>query len=100
MVALKSCSRRAGNPDFERTFGAAASAYARLSHPAVVKLYDFFSAEGQLVMVLEFVDGLPLHKLRAMLAITGERIEDKAALYLGLRIFSGAGRPPMARATR
>ena len=89
VVALKILfARKQGNPDFERTFGAAASAYARLSHPAVVKLYDFFSAEGQLVMVLEFVDGLPLHKLRAMLAITGERIEDKAALYLGLRIFS------------
>ncbi len=75
-------------PDFERTFAAEASAYARLSHPAVVKLYDFFAADGQLVMVLEYVDGLPLHKLRAMLASSGARIEDKAALYLGMRVFS------------
>ena len=48
-------------------FAREAAAYARLSHPAIVKLYDFFSDDGQLVMVLEYVDGLPLHKLRALL---------------------------------
>jgi serine/threonine-protein kinase len=89
VVALKILLAKAkADPDFERHFAAEASAYARLSHPAVVKLYDFFAADGQLVMVLEFVDGLPLHKLRAMLAIAGERIEDPGALFLGLRIFS------------
>jgi serine/threonine protein kinase len=89
VVALKILlAKTKADPDFERHFAAEASAYARLSHPAVVKLYDFFAADGQLVMVLEFVDGLPLHKLRAMLAIAGERIDDKAALFLGLRIFS------------
>jgi len=89
VVALKILlGKTKAAPDFDRHFAAEASAYARLSHPAVVKLYDFFSADGQLVMVLEFVDGLPLHKLRAMLAIAGERIDDKAALFLGLRIFS------------
>ncbi len=89
VVALKILlSQRAGNGEAERKFASEASAYARLSNPAVVKLYDFFSADGQLVMVLEYVDGLPLHKLRAMLAMSGERIEDKAAMYLGLRLFS------------
>ena len=48
-------------------FAREAAAYARLSHPAIVKLYDFFSAEGQLVTVLEFIDGLPLNRFRAML---------------------------------
>jgi len=89
VVALKILLARAKpTPEFERRFAAEASAYARLSHPAVVKLYDFFSADNQLVMVLEFVDGLPLHKLRAMLAISGERIDDTAALFLGFRLFS------------
>jgi serine/threonine protein kinase len=89
VVALKILLTRVkGSPDFERNFATEASAYARLSHPAVVKLYDFFSADAQLVMVLEYVDGLPLHKLRAMLASAGERIDDKAAIFLGLRVFS------------
>ncbi len=89
VVALKILlAHGKADPEFERHFAAEASAYARLSHPAVVKLYDFFAADGQLVMVLEFVDGLPLHKLRAMLAIAGERVDDAGALFLGLRIFS------------
>ena len=52
-------------------FAREAAAYARLSHPAIVKLFDFFSDAGQLVMVLEYVDGLPLHKLRALLKPRG-----------------------------
>ena len=31
---------------FERMFAREAAAYARLSHPAIVKLYDFFSDDG------------------------------------------------------
>src|SRR5271155_1675698 len=42
----------------ERMFLREAAAYARLSHPAIVRLYDFFSEEGRLVLVLEYVDGL------------------------------------------
>ena len=49
----------------EKMFAREAAAYSRLSHPAIVKLYDFFSAEGQLVMVLEFIDGLPLNRFSA-----------------------------------
>jgi serine/threonine-protein kinase len=85
------------DPEFERRFAATAAAYARLSHPAIVKLYDSFSSEGQLVMVLEYVDGLPLHKLRAMLAISGERIEDRAAVFLALRVFSALAAAHAAR---
>jgi len=97
-ILLVGAKGRAGaDAEFERTFAATASAYARLSHPAVVKLYDFFSADGQLVLVLEFVDGLPLHKLRAMLANYGERLDDKAALFLGLRIFSAVAAAHGAR---
>src|SRR4051812_48421245 len=55
------------NESFEKMFAREAAAYARLSHPAIVKLYDFFSDAGQLVMVLEYLDGLPLNKLRALL---------------------------------
>ena len=71
---------------FERMFAAEAAAYARLSHPAIVELYDFFSDAEQLVMVLEYVDGMPLHKLRALLK-RGKFLDDAAALFVGWRVF-------------
>jgi serine/threonine-protein kinase len=72
---------------FERMFAREAAAYARLSHPAIVKLFDFFSDAGQLVMVLEYVDGLPLHKLRALLKPRGVAFDDSAAMFVAWRIF-------------
>ncbi|HEY5243772.1 MAG TPA: serine/threonine-protein kinase, partial [Polyangiaceae bacterium] len=72
---------------FERMFAREAAAYARLSHPAIVKLFDFFSDDGQLVMVLEYVDGLPLHKLRALLKPRGLPFDDSAAMFVAWRIF-------------
>jgi serine/threonine protein kinase len=72
----------------EKMFAREAAAYARLSHPAIVKLYDFFSAEGQLVMVLEYIDGLPLNRFRAMLRKNGEQIDDRAAIFIASRVFA------------
>jgi serine/threonine-protein kinase len=81
IVALKVLLQQfRSDPAFEQTFVREAAAYGRLSHPAIVELYDFFSVDGQFVMVLEYVDGLPLHKLRAMLSIGGEKVEDGAAM--------------------
>jgi serine/threonine-protein kinase len=75
------------DPSFERMFAREAAAYARLSHPAIVKLFDFFSDAGQLVMVLEYVDGLPLHKLRALLKSRSVTLDDAASSFVGWRIF-------------
>ncbi len=72
----------------EKMFAREAAAYARLSHPAIVKLYDFFSAEGQLVMVLEFIDGLPLNRFRAMLRKNGEQVDDRASIFIASRVFA------------
>src|SRR5262249_18059042 len=72
---------------FEKMFARKTAAYARLSHPAIVKLYDFFSDAGQLVMVLEYVDRLPLHKLRALLKGRSSTLDDKASMWVASRIF-------------
>jgi serine/threonine protein kinase len=89
VVVLKVLLARFRNdPAFERMFAREASAYARLSHPAIVRLFDFFSTDGQLVMVLEHVDGLPLNKLRAMLSITGDKLDDRASLFVASRVFA------------
>ena len=73
---------------FERMFAREAAAYARLSHPAIVRLFDFFSDGGQLVMVLEFIDGLPLNKLRALLRGRGAELDDRAAFFVASRVFA------------
>jgi serine/threonine protein kinase len=85
------------DPQFERMFEREAAAYARLSHPAIVRLYDFFGDEGQLVMVLEYIDGLPLNRLRAMLKQRGEELDDRAALFLGSRVVAALAAAHAAR---
>jgi serine/threonine protein kinase len=98
LVALKVMLHRLrADPAFERMFAREASAYARLAHPAIVKMLDFFSADGQLVMVLEYVDGLPLNKLRAMLSIAGVRLDDRASIFIASRIFAALAAAHAAR---
>ena len=73
-VVLKVLLSHFGKDDeVSRMFAREASAYARLSHPAIVRLFDFFAVPaaegkkgGQLVMVLEYVDGPPLARLKSM----------------------------------
>jgi serine/threonine-protein kinase len=81
---------------FEKMFATEAAAYSRLSHPAIVKLYDFFSDGDQLVMVLEYVDGMPLHRLRALLK-RGKFLDDSAAMYVAWRIFGALSAAHTAR---
>ena len=82
---------------FARMFAREATAYARLNHPSIVRLYDFFSHAGALVMVLEHVDGPPLHKLRTMLKNAGAEIDDEAALHIGARLFAALAAAHSAR---
>lgn len=70
-----------------RMFSREASAYARLSHPCIVQLYDFFSFEGRLAMVLEYVDGPTLYRTRTLLKDTGTQLDDKACFYVASRLF-------------
>ncbi len=85
------------DPSFERMFAREAGAYARLSHPAIVKLYDFFSAEGTLVIVLEYIDGLPLNRARALLRQSGVELDDRSSLFLASRIFAALAAAHAAR---
>lgn len=85
------------DPELARMFAREASAYARLTHPSIVKLFDFFAvpADGvragtgddRLVMVLEYVDGPTLSQLRAMLRAIGKELDDRVAIHVAYRIF-------------
>jgi serine/threonine-protein kinase len=70
-----------------KLFSREASAYVRLRDPGIVKLLDFSVLEGQLVMVLEYVDGAPLNRALAMLRGVGQNIDDQTAIHIGERLF-------------
>ncbi len=76
------------NDELTRMFAREASAYARLSHPSIVQLYDFFARDGQLVMVLEHVDGPSLARVRALLKAIHKQLDDRCALHVAACIFS------------
>jgi len=75
-------------PAMARMLACEAMAYARLSHPAIVRLYDFLTDNGELALVLEHVDGITLARLRSTLRARGHRLGDDAAYYVGKRVFS------------
>jgi serine/threonine-protein kinase len=90
------------DPKHARSFGHEASAYARLTHPAIVRLYDFFTVDDMPAMVLEYVEGISLQTLLEGLRARGERLPRAAALYVGSRIFAAlsaahAARDPVTR---
>jgi eukaryotic-like serine/threonine-protein kinase len=85
--------------EFARMFAREASAYARLAHPSIVRLFDFFALppspngpgsaprDGQLVMVLEHVDGPALSRFRSQLKAVGKELDDRTAIYIAARVF-------------
>jgi serine/threonine-protein kinase len=85
------------DPNRARSFGQEASAYARLTHPAVVRLYDYITVDEMPAMVLEHVDGVSLKDLLDALRARGEKLPIEAALYVGARVFAALGAAHAAR---
>jgi serine/threonine protein kinase len=71
-----------------RHFAREAMAYARVSHPSVVHLYDVVEHEGRLVLVLEYVDGLSLGRLRRIMQPRGEALDDASVMYVMAHVFA------------
>jgi serine/threonine protein kinase len=70
----------------------------RLSHPGIIKVYDFFEQEGFYYLVLEFVEGTSLDKLIAPMAnvFLQERIVLDWALQLyGIFEYLHSQNPPI-----
>jgi serine/threonine-protein kinase len=87
VVLKRLLSEHQSDPDFARMFAREAAAYARLSHPAIVRLFDFFTANTQLIMVLEYVDGMSLAKLMTQAAQSGQKLDDRVCFFLAARVF-------------
>jgi serine/threonine protein kinase len=75
-----------GDASFAEELAREAAICAKLNHPAVVRVFDFFADQGKLVLALEHIDGEPLSEL---VAGTGElrgRMADAAIFHVGARI--------------
>lgn len=66
-VAIKKLrSEFSSTPDIAERFKREAKIQARLNHPNIAHLYSFFKDGGSFYIVMEFVDGIPLSKLKPM----------------------------------
>jgi len=73
-VAVKTLNPDLANTEVMSRFRAEATILARLNHPQIATIYELFRAEGDLLMVMEFVRGESLDKLSERVgAIAPER---------------------------
>lgn len=86
VVIKRPCGRRV-DESVTRALAREALAYARVAHPSMVHLYDFVEHEGRPALVLEYVPGVTLGRLRAMLRRRREAIDDEVAMYVMAHVF-------------
>jgi serine/threonine-protein kinase len=73
-VAVKTLNPDLANTEVMSRFRAEATILARLNHPQIATIFELFRAEGDLLMVMEFVRGESLDKLSERVgAIAPER---------------------------
>ncbi len=87
----------ADDPSFADRVVREATVYARLTHPAIVQLFDLFEAEGNIVMVREYVHGVALSELLVALRRARMRLPDPASFFLIARIFDALAAAHAAR---
>src|SRR5215207_3324549 len=71
-----------GDVRFAEELAREAAICARLNHPAIVRMFDFFEHERKLVLVLEHIDGGDLERLLQHLVRRKQRLGDDAIWYL------------------
>jgi eukaryotic-like serine/threonine-protein kinase len=59
---------------------------ARINHPAILRMVDFFEDGGHLVLALEHLDGTSLDQLLEHLVERRQKLGDAAAFYIGHRV--------------
>jgi serine/threonine-protein kinase len=89
-VALKRVlPQLAQEPQLARSFCAAARVQAALTHPNLVSVLDFGEAEGELYLVMEYVDGVPLSDVLRAVRSRKRRVELAPALYVARELAAG-----------
>src|SRR5688500_900108 len=62
-VAIKVLHPELHDKEVARRFRAEAVTVARLNHPGIARIYEFFEHEGQWMMVMEYLRGETLERL-------------------------------------
>ena len=76
------------DPSMAESLVREATAYARLNHPCVVRMLDFFEEGGRTAMVLEYIEGVTLETVIDDLLFRREKLARAAALHVASNIFS------------
>ena len=75
-----------GSGELAEELAREAAICAKMNHPAVVRVFDFFEHRGKLVLALEHVEGASLGDLLTWLSEHRKKLGDTAAYYIGSRI--------------
>src|SRR4051794_18483 len=59
---------------------------SKLNHANIIRTHDFFEHDKQLVLVLEYVDGVTLSELLSSLRQNGRRLSDDAVFYIAVAV--------------
>jgi serine/threonine-protein kinase len=74
-----------------------ALAYSRLNHPSVVQLYEVIEDDDRLALILEYVPGVALSRLRTLMQRRGEALDDACALHIMASVFAALAAAHEAR---
>ncbi len=72
-----------------RMFCAEARVHAALTHPNLVSVLDFGEASGELFLVMEYVDGVPLSEVLRAVSARKRAIELGPALHIAREVAAG-----------
>ena len=72
-----------------RMFCAEARVHAALAHPNLVSVLDFGEADGELYLVMEYVDGVPLSEVLRAVVARKRCIELGPALHIAREVAAG-----------
>jgi serine/threonine protein kinase len=90
VVAVKRLhAHMAGEPDFVSTLIDEARLVARIHHPNVVPALDVVSADGELLVIMEYVEGEPLSRLIKAVMAHGGRVPLPIASAIALGTLHG-----------
>jgi serine/threonine-protein kinase len=89
-VAIKRLHRQfAADPEFVTMFLDEARLAARIRHPNVASILDVVASEGELIVVMEYIHGESLSKLRVAAQASGEPIPPKIAVSVMVSVLTG-----------
>lgn len=89
-LVLVKRSRRLGDFDEEpvEALGREARVYARLDHPCIPRLVDFYVDHGRLLLLTTWVEGVSLEALLEEARATGAPLPRAAAFHVAAQLFS------------